>query len=130
MIGEPKPQASTDTSDKDKYEANAGRLAEMSTKNVGELSDDELEAMLAERKALKSARTENIGRAEDEAIAEDGERNAENARKAAEAKVAEDVARAEQVAAHAAKEAEDAAKARPHERQPIPRNDEVGPKAT
>ena len=111
MIGEPKPQASADTSDKDQYEANAARLAEMSAKNVGELSDDELETMLAERKALRSAQTENIGRAQAEATAENAERDAEIARKAAEAKVAEDAARAEQAAAHAAKEAEDATKA-------------------
>ncbi len=111
MIGEPKLQAGADTSDKDQYEANAGRLAEINQKNIGELSDDELETMLAERKALRSAQTENIGRAQEEATAENAERDAEIARRAAEAKVAEDAARAEQAAAHAAKEAEDAAKA-------------------
>jgi hypothetical protein len=111
MIGEPKPQGSTDTSDKNQYEANAARLAEISTKNVGELSDDELETMLAERKTLRSAQSENIGRAQEEATAENAERDAETARKAVEAKAAEDAARAEQAAAHAAKEAEDAAKA-------------------
>lgn len=112
MIGEPKLQAGADTSDRDQYEKNAGRLAEMSSKNVGELSDDELETMLAERKTLRSAQSENIGRAQDEATAENAERNAEKARQVAEAKkVAEDAARSEQAAAHAVKEAEDAAKA-------------------
>lgn len=100
-------QRGADTSDKDQYEANAGRLAEMSTKNAGDLSDDELNTMLE----LRSAQKESIGRAREEAIAENAERDAETARKAAEAKVAEEAARAEQAAAHAAKEAEDVARA-------------------
>lgn len=111
MIGEPTPQAGSDASDKNEYEKNAARLAEIGNKNLGEVSDDDLEAILAERKALKSAQTENIGKAEDEAIAEDMARDAEKARQAAEAKQAEEAARAEQAAAHQAKEAEDAAKA-------------------
>jgi hypothetical protein len=113
MIGEPKPQASSDTSERDQYEVNAARLAEMSTKNAGELSDDELIAMATERKALRSAQTENIGRAQEEANAENADRDAEKAREVAEAqKVAEDAARAEQMAAHEAIAMEDAAKAR------------------
>ncbi len=103
MIGEPKPQASADVPDKSQHEANVGRFMELSSKSAGELSDHELETMLADRKALKSAQTE--------AETENAERDAETVRKAAEAKVAEEAARAEQVAAHATKEAEDATRA-------------------
>lgn len=112
MTGEPRMQAGADTSsDKEKYVANDERLAEIKSEMKGDLSEEELDALVAERGALKSAQTEHIGRAQDEAIAEDGEWNAEAARKAAEAKAAEDAARAEQVAAHEAMAIEDAAKA-------------------
>jgi hypothetical protein len=112
MIGEPKPQASSDTSDKDKYVANDARLGEIKGKISGDLSDEELDTLVAERKGLNAAQAENIGRAADEAIVENTERDAEVARQKAEAqKAVEDAARAEQAAAHEAIAVEDAAKA-------------------
>jgi len=84
---------------KDAYEKNEARLKELGQKNTGDLSDDELETLLAERKQLKSSQTENLGNAQEEAIAENTERDA----------VAEQAARTKQSAEVAAQAAEQAA---------------------
>jgi hypothetical protein len=125
MIGEPKPQASADTSigskeqqfgaaSREDFASNAEQVA-VTREAIAEAAlagDFDKAGELAQMaKGLKSDSVEMMSRTEDVARAENAERDAETARKAAEAKVAEDAARAEQAAAHATKEAEDVAKA-------------------
>lgn len=73
-------ETSAVSKDKETFIANAEALKNLGGKNIDEMSDDEVEAFLAERKKLKGANEGLKDKAFDEATTENQERDAEKAK--------------------------------------------------
>ena len=96
--------ASTENTEREDFAKAEARLDEIKKMSLDELSDDEAEAILAERKALRAQKTEMVGNAQDEATMENQKIDALEQQKAeaerasaealAEAQRAEEKARA------------------------------------
>ena len=62
--------ASTESTERDDFAKVEARLDEIKAINLGDMSDDDLENVMAERRALRAQKTEMVGNAQDEANAE------------------------------------------------------------
>lgn len=82
--------------DREDYTANEEKLKNLGGKNIADMSDDEAETFLAERKKIKGANEDIKDKAFDEAGTENQERDAEKAKAEAAAQEATEVTRQEQ----------------------------------
>ncbi len=60
----------TESTERDDFTKAEARLDEINSMNLGDMSDDDLESVMVERKALRAQKTEMVGDAQDEANAE------------------------------------------------------------